>query len=173
MKRFSIILIVVAIMAAGSVMGETDSEGHIVTIVVEDVAAIEATGNPTFTVTDPTNPGLSPQVNSADPTAKLAYTSIVTSTTSRDISALRSNNLPTGMTLKVTASGTSGNEGTCTAQKTLDDVTAEDVITGIGSCATGLAAITLTYELTVTDADLLIDAAGTDVTVTYTLEEDG
>lgn len=170
MKRFITVLTVLALMAAGSALAQTDSDGHNVTIDVNAIAMIAASGGADYDVVAPATAGAEPTVTEVTDDGALEYTSVVASGNVRTIQASHGGNLPTGLTLEVLAT-VGANFGTSAG---LVEVTGTDadVITAIGSCATDGSGPTVRYTLSIDDATALVAASGTTVLVTYTLGED-
>ena len=166
--------------------GATDN--HKITINIPEVAILDlesATSKDiTLAPTKPTEAGSALDFSGAtDETLWLNYSSIVGSTTdaSRTINVkVSAGTLPAGINLKLTAAadagtgaGTTGTPGSTLTLST----TAQDLITGIGSCYTGTPhnnGHKLTYALesagTASYGDIDFDDATT-VTVLYTITE--
>ncbi|VAW22727.1 hypothetical protein MNBD_BACTEROID01-99, partial [hydrothermal vent metagenome] len=110
------------------------------------------------------------------------YSSVVAAQASRNVTVQITNgSVPTGLTLTVAAdvdagagNGTAGSSaGTVTLSST-----AQTLISGVKSCWTGNGSGSghnLTYALNLTSADNYSDLANadTDITITYTLTDDG
>lgn len=113
--------------------------------------------------------------SASDNSLWLNYTSVVAADQTRNITASISGNLPSGVSLKLLASGvTTGNgtRGTAGEQITLSE-TAQNLITGIGSAYTGNGTEKghqLTYSLDMNnDSYSNLVANDYEVTVTYTI----
>lgn len=178
MKKLTIGLLATALCLglSGVALAATDNTTQSVTMTVNEIAVIDVTGNPaTLTVTAPVAGGDVPQ-NATDNSTYAQYTSTVASGLTRSITAARdsSGTAPAGCSLKVVASGISGNEGSAAAQITIT-TSAQDIITGIGSCNTGTNATDgaqLTYTLSVDTVTSLVAAESKTATITLTLADD-
>ena len=162
------------LVAAGA-WGATDTATQSVTMTVNEIAVIDVTGNPgTLTIVAPGTGGTTP-ANPTDNSTYAQYTSTragaLTRTITAEIGAL--DVTPAGTSLKLTAAP-AGGQGTSAGQKTLSS-TAQSVVTGIASVATGTGATSgaqLTYELSLDTMGSLVAAESKTVTVTLTLTED-
>lgn len=168
---------------------DTNTEAHDVTINIPEVALLDiepaASTAITLAPTAPTEAGSPLDFSSStDNTLWLNYSSIIGSTTeaNRKITAAITNGtMPGGMLLKVQAGADAGNGdgtmGTAAGQLTLSG-SAQDLITGIGSCYTNTPENNghqLTYTLELNGAggsyaNLDFDDATT-LTITYTLSD--
>lgn len=106
------------------------------------------------------------------------YTSVIDTGKTRILDAkITAGTIAAGTTLKLTA-GTpnvsgGGNLGTAASQVTVTD-TAANIVTNIGSCATGTggtAGVNLNYELSVSAIGSLIKTVANEITVTFTLND--
>ena len=180
MKKIVLTALILAVLGAGSLFAATSSASHDVTITVSEVVLMELNSTAAISLTT-----VSPGVGNAgddvtgqtDSSKRLIYTSLVANSTTRKITAALDANLTQpGVALTLTAVAPGGaTEGSSAGTKTLTTV-AEDIITTIGSCATGNTDGTdgaaLTYALSVTNVDALeVDAVGETVTVTLTLTD--
>lgn len=110
----------------------------------------------------------------------LNYTSIVEDGETRDITVGINNNLPTGLSLEITAGSIfDGAVGTIGSGQTIELATtgtSKNIVTGIGSVYTGTGNTKghpLTYNLKVDDSKYSsLEAASSTVTVTYTITGD-
>jgi septal ring-binding cell division protein DamX len=176
MKKIFLIL-GLFLISFGAAFAASDSASHDVTITVSEVVIIELNDTSTVALTT-VSPGVGNAGQSVtgetDNSKSLAYTSLVSSGTTRNITAeLDANISLPGLALWLSADNASGGVyGTGLSDIALS-TTAANIVTGIGSCATDNgAATTLTYALVVTDENLLeIDAVGQTVTVTLTLTD--
>lgn len=159
--------------------GLTDS--HTVTIKVPEVALVDvepaASKNVVLTYTAPTEAGLA-LTGATNSTLWLNYSSIKSSANPTRTVSVKVDQVILGINLKVSAAadagGGAGTKGTPAGAALTLTTSDQQLITGIGSCYTGDGANSghnLTYEvdLSGTYADLEADAAGTALTVTYTI----
>ena len=156
---------------------DTNEAGETVTYTLPAMAILDVEGTaPTLTFAAPAEAGDAV----ADVTSNgswINYTSIIASGSTNKVTAeISAGSVPTSTTLKVVAaadaSAGDGTVGTPAAQITLSG-TAQDLITGIGSCYTGdgsSAGHNLTYTWSV-DADgyASVATANASLTVTYTI----
>lgn len=186
MKKLLVLFCVAALVAqgAGTALALTDTATHDITITVDEVAMLALDDNSalSFTVSAPAVAG-DPFVvtEPGDVTKYLQFTSIVTATTTRKITAQLGTALPAGIFINVAATdaaGGCGTLGTAVASTALSTTDA-DVVAGIGSGYTGSAAdsdgVQLVYSISAIncgDAGTVFENPGTTVTVTYTLTED-
>lgn len=178
MRKYLVLaLAVVLVFGLGSVaLAAEDTATQTVTITVDEIAVIDVTGNPgTLEITAPEAGGADPE-GDTDNTTYAQYTSVVEIGTRTITAAIDA--IPDGLELKLEAVTPTGGEGTVgngvEGGITLGTI-AGDIITGIGSCATGTEATNganLTYTLNITDLASLV-ADTTDVTVTLTLTDAG
>ena len=182
MKRFRFIssILALGLIIAGTGFAATDTATHSVSIEIQEVALL-ALNNTTLVPLVSQNPagGAGGEVEGdTDNTKQLYYTSVVATGTTRTISVYSDVAAPAGSTLSVTASPGSATNAGSTAGKIAIPVgvgLATDIITAIGSTATGAAAgaASLLYTLDVAATSSLETTAATTLVVTYTLEEDG
>lgn len=166
---------------------DDNTDNHDVTVTVPEVARldIETAGNSSLALgpVDSGEAGAPLDFSSAtDNTLWINYSSTVGSTTeaTRKVTvAITDGTVPGGMDLKVVSAVDAGNGegtvGTPTAEVNLD-ATAQDVITGIGSCYTADGVNNghqLTYSLVRGGdySDIDFDESGTVLTITYTLTD--
>lgn len=166
---------------------DDNTDNHDVTVTVPEVARldIESANGSSLSLgpVDSGEAGAPLDFSSAtDNSLWINYSSTVGSTSeaSRKVTvAITDGNVPGGMDLKVVSAVDAGNGegtlGTPTAEVNLD-ATAQDVITGIGSCYTADGVNNghqLTYSLVRGGdyADLDFDETGTVLTITYTLTD--
>jgi len=189
MKTRSVLFTAVGLLALGAsaALAANDNDTHTVTITVNEVAMIRVypsgIDEVSFTVGAPTTAGDAFVVTPTNDAAKwLQYTSIVptAATYKRKITVEKSSGtIPAFLTLTVTPAAPTGangrgNRGTAGTQVTISG-TAQDLVTGIGSCYTGIAAshgVQLTYALTVDsgeEGDLY--ASSYSPVIKYTLTE--
>jgi hypothetical protein len=175
-RRKSLILSASLILfLVGTVMAQTDTASHTVTMNINEIAVLNLIGgNITMTVEAPGNGGETP-ANPADSNCYLQYTSTVADTLTRTIEVAwgGSDAAPAGCSLLVTATPGAG-EGTASAQRTISS-TGQTVVTAIGSCATGTGGADgaqLAYVLSVNDVSSLLSDGDKTATITYTLTDD-
>lgn len=175
-ERTASLLALLTLALAGSALyAATDTATQSVTMTVNEIAVIDVTGNPgTLTILAPGTGGATP-ANATDNSTYAQYTSVVASALTRKITANfgGSDATPAGTSLKLTVAP-SGGEGTSAGQKTLTS-TAQDVVTAIGSAATGTGGTSgaqLTYELSVDTFASLVAGESKTVTVTLTMTDD-
>jgi len=175
-KLCAMFLGMVILVGIAGVATAQDTASHDVILQISEICVIDVApaGSITLTLGTVTTGGDTP-ADATNNTKYLQYTSLVPSGETRRITAALDSgeSAPAGTALRVQASGISGNEGTPAGQITLTD-SATDLVTGIGSCATGTGATDgaqLTYTFTVTDFSQLEVTAGSTVTVTYTLTD--
>jgi hypothetical protein len=104
------------------------------------------------------------------------YTSVVGASKTRSITAAwgGADKTPAGCSLKLVISEIAGlNEGTASAEITISSV-AQNIITGIGSCATGvgIGGAKLKYTLSVDTVTSLVAASSENVTITLTMTDE-
>ena len=173
--RNSSFIFVVLALAAGVAYAATDTATQSVTMTVNEIAVVDVTGNPgTLTIVAPGSGGATPS-NPTDNSTYAQYTSTRAGAFTRTITAEwgGTDAAPAGTSLKLTATPGAG-EGTGAGQKTLSS-TAQSVITGIASVATGTGGTSgaqLTYELSLDTMASLVAAESKNVTITLTLTED-
>ena len=147
-----------------------------VTMQVNAICVLAVTGNPsTLTVSAPTTGGQTPS-NPSSNTTYAQYTSTVGASQTRKITAKweAGDAAPAGCSLKLTATPSGGtNQGATAGQITMSS-TAQDVVTTIGSCATGTSGSNgaqLTYTLSVDTVTSLVASESKSATVTLTLTD--
>ncbi len=153
----------------------SDTATQSVTMTVSSICVVDVTGNPpTLAIVAPGTGGATPS-NATDTSTYVQYTSTVATGTTRNLSAKigAGDIIPAGCSLKLTVTPSGGtNEGSTAGQITLSS-TASNIVTGIGSCATGTGGTDgaqLSYSLEVT-AMTSLQAASETATVTLTLED--
>lgn len=187
MKKLLLASLMVAVMVAGVGMLALAEDDHQAgfNITISDIHLVHVTGDPTsFVVSDSgIAAGAAPNITGADSTSKLQYTSIVTDTYSRTITAAlgAAESVPTGLTLTLVAvapTGT-GTVGSAADAITLTDTGAQAIITAIGSCYTGAEVgdgVQLTYTLAIatpaTDMATVKITTATALTVNFVITEE-
>ena len=164
---------------AGLAVAASDTASHDVQLGIPEIALIRVvdTSAISFTLTAPATPGDKPVEPSADTSKRLQYTSILpTGGGTRSVTAAVDSAVPSGLTLKLTAGapGGWGNSGTSDGEINLS-TTAQSIISGIGSCFTGIGGSSgsqLTYDLDIDDSNFEdLTESTTTLTVTFTLTE--
>jgi hypothetical protein len=172
MKR---ILVVLAFLAtAGFIFAASASTTHIVNLQVIEVVAVGLNDGTAITLATqpPVVPG-DPPIGQSNNSKYLRYTAVNASGTHRNVTAQMSVAAPPGTRLDLAAAPVAL-QGTTSGTVTLNNVTATNVITAIGSCFTGVLATSgaqLTYTFAVVDTTLLNVAAAVPVTITLTLTD--
>jgi len=145
-----------------------------VTMQIASISVLATTGNPaTLAVSAPGTAGATP----ANPTSNSTYaqyTSTVAAGITRRLQANwgASDAAPAGCALQLTALPGSG-QGTGAPQITMT-ATAQNIVTAIGSCATGTTATSgaqLTYVLAINSMTSLVAGDNHTVTITLTLTD--
>ncbi len=179
MKKCKVILLVVLIMFLfdlGEVLAADVTDAMTIHMSVDSIAVLNV--NPgsdiTLTVSAPATAGDAP-VGMANDANYLQYTSTVYENTKKITAQLGAAVLD-GCSLKLQATvGSGSNEGTSVGQVTLSSINASDIVTGIGTCATGTTSSTdgakLTYTLTVDSPSSLIAGQAKHIGVTFTLTD--
>ena len=173
-----IIALSVAFLFAGLgvLLADTSADTHDVTISILEVALLGVDDNSTITLTTVAPGTAGDDVTGQTNSAKyLHYTCLNATSAERLIDAQLSAAAPAGTALLLTATP-AGGEGTGAGQVTLDNASATNIITAIGSVATGSTVGTdganLAYALSITDVASLVVGGGSTITVTFTLQED-
>lgn len=172
MKLFFGLLLVVALSAQG--FADSDSASHDVTLQVNEIALIDLNDASAITLT--TNApaaGGAGVLGDSDSSKLLQYTSLVASTVTRRITVnLSGSAVPAGTLLYLEATSVPANCGTAGGQLTLS-TTAANLISGIGSCATGVGAngAALTYTFHIDDVNQLVVGSTSSITVNFTLTD--
>ncbi|RPJ04943.1 MAG: hypothetical protein EHM28_13090 [Spirochaetaceae bacterium] len=174
MKR---LLVVIVLMAFGGMLF-AQTAAHDVTMNVGDIALIDLDDTVTVVldITAPAQGGLDP-IGDTDNSKYLQYTSLVAGAARRNITvqwdALDA--APAGTSLSVQITGIAGGSGTrgayVGAPVTISNV-AQNLITGIGSCVTGVGATdgaAVQYNFNVVTPGSLVVGDTETVTVTFTL----
>jgi hypothetical protein len=145
-----------------------------VTMQIASISVLATTGNPaTLAVSAPGTAGAIP-ANPTDSTTYARYTSTVAAGVTRRLQANwgASDAGPAGCTLLLTATPGSG-QGTGAPQITMSS-TAQNIVTAIGSCATGTAVgngALLAYTLSINSMTALVAGDNHTVTITITLTD--
>ena len=158
-----------------SLFAANDSATHSVTLNVNEVVLLDLndTSAVVLTTSAPTNGGELP-VGSTDTSKLLQYTSLVPSGQTRNLTVQwgGADAAPAGTSLKLEATSVSAGCGTSAPQVTVGP-TAQALITGIGSCATGTGASgsQLTFTFSIDNVNALVVGDNSTVTLTYTLTD--
>lgn len=167
--------VIVAVLSAVGLASAQSTANQTVTMQVNAIGVLRVTGNPAaLVVSAPASGGLVPD-NPQNNSTYAQYTSTVPSGQTRRLTAHwgASDEAPAGCSLKLTATTPGGNQGSSAGQITLS-ATAQNVVTGIRSCATGqgpTSGAQLTYVLSVDDVELLVAGETKTATVTLTLTD--
>jgi hypothetical protein len=147
-----------------------------VTMQVASISVLAMTGNPaTLAISAPAQGGATP-ANPSSNTTYAQYTSTVAAGVTRRLQANwgGSDAAPAGCSLLLTATpAVLPNQGTGAGQITMS-ATATNIVTGIGSCATGTGATSgaqMAYILSINSMTSLVAADNHTVTVTITLTD--
>ena len=165
----------VVVLAAAGLIQAAVTANQTVTMTVNSICVLALTGNPSaLTVTAPATGGLDPS-NPTDTSTYAQYTSTVPTGQSRRLTAAwgGADAAPAGCSLKLTASSPGGNKGTSSGQVTVS-ATAQNIVTGIRSCATGSGGTygaQLTYLLSVDTVDNLVSGESKTATISLTLTD--
>lgn len=153
-----------------------DTATQTVQMNVNDICVIDVTGNPgALTIAAPTTGGQTPPDDS-DNTTYAQYTSVVSGATARTVTAAwgGSDAAPAGCSLALEVTVLTAGCGSRAVGGITVSSTPQNIITAIGSCATGTAGTDggqLTYTLGVDDVTLLDASDDQSVTVTLTLTD--
>jgi len=173
MKKRMLVLAVVLVLVAAGAFAQTTAHTVTITIAKVGVIGLNDTTDITFTTSAPVLPGDPVQVTPAsDASKRLYYTCVNDAGKTRHITVGSDIAIPAGTSLTVTPV-TAGGAGTAVGAPVPIGTVAADLVTAIGSVATGRVAGTsgtgLTYNFALTGAA----AVGTTVvTVTYTMTGD-
>ena len=161
----------------------TDTASHGINLNVSEIAVLglNDTGSISLATAGTVSAGADPSSAAAasDSTKYIKYTSVVNSGATRVITVALgpTDEVPAGTRLTVQAAdaGTT-NDGTPVGSEIplTGAMSAANLITGIGSCATGTSATdgaNITYNYSITDVTALEDDADATVTVTLTLSD--
>jgi len=191
MKQFLSLLAISALMALATSVFATEPDidatatSHFNTNVTEMAVLNITAGAVDLVLVAPATGGAAIAAVS-DHSTYAQYTSVIGVGTTRTLDArISTGTLPTGTTLTLLPAATAGNgtKGTSVSSAitlgtvgTLSGTTAASIVTGIGSCNTGVGAtdgVKLTYELSVQAIGSLKTTATNDITITYTLTDSG
>ncbi|MBN2354325.1 MAG: hypothetical protein JXD23_17275 [Spirochaetales bacterium] len=173
MKRLISIMLFAA--AAAGTGFATDSASHAVTLRVDDVCRVDlnSTGGITLAVTKPAAGGETP-AGTTDNGKSLRYTSVVSPGSSRKITVNcdSADSAPSGTALYLRVTSVPPRCGTATGPVRIGGDPRE-IITGIGSCATGATGggARLQYTLQIDDAAALTAGETRTINVNFTLTD--
>jgi hypothetical protein len=179
MRKLAIVLLTAALLLglAGvkTALSDSDTASHGVTMEVIEIAAMGLNNTNTITLTiDTASSGGASAQDDTDTSKLLQYTSLVSGSTHRSITAQwgSSDVAPDGTQLNLEATSVPTDCGASAGAITLSS-TSKPIITGIGSCATGVGpnGAELTYTLSVLNFTQLKAGDNTTVTITYTLTD--
>jgi len=148
----------------GTAFAASDTAAQTVTITVEEIAQLGASGDPaTLTLANAgtTSGSLPPAASEA--TTSLSWTSNVAATT-RKITAALDSNYTAGIVLKASLAEPAGTSGTTAGQQTLSN-TAADMLTGITN--ENCTGATITFEASL--STMIAPVASESRTLTWTL----
>lgn len=186
MKKLVVVTAIISIFAFNNfaLAADKNSDEHKVTISIPKVALLdlEGTKDITLKIDGPTEAGEAVSFkNATNSGIWVNYSSIADGNNTRKVTVEIDKEVPSGIYLKVLASGYSGsgkgNIGQVTGQNLTLKTTPQNIVTKVGSCYTGDKAENghnLTYSLELTaDADYgkLLEGE-TEITVTYTLVDE-
>ena len=175
--KYTAAVVIAVLFWAGMGRGQANhTASHTVRIVVADVAVLGVSGNVNLILEDAPQAGAAP-LQVSDDSALLRYTTTSAPGTARRITAaLIGGEVPGGtlLALEATPSGGGTDRGAGGIQVELDH-TAQEIITGIGSCATGRSpnqGAQLNYTLKALEPELLSAGSEETLTVLFTLCDD-
>ena len=151
----------------------SSTASHDVTLQINEIVLIDLNNTAAITLTTnaPTAGGENP-LGDTDATKLLQYTSLVATGLTRKITVAwgGTETAPAGTSLKLVASAIPAGCGTAAPQVTITNGT-QDLVTGIGSCATGTGTngAALTYTFSIDDVTQLVVGDNKTVTITFTL----
>lgn len=173
-RTLTVTVATIVLLSGAAAFGE-DTATQSVTMEVNTIAVVDVTGNPaTLTITAPGAGGADP-VDASDNSTFVQYTSTVPNGQTRRITAeVEVADTPPAGTILTLQAAPAGGEGTGAGETGNLTDTAQDIITGIASVATGTGGsdgAQLTYRLKVDDVTALEAGDSETVTVTLTLTE--
>jgi len=173
MKRFLSIIFI--FLLSFGLFGLDDTASHAITIQINEIVLIglNNTSSLVLTTNNPTNPG-EDVAGDTNASKLLQYTSIVASGTTRNITVKwgATEQAPAGTSLKIEATSIPANCGTTAGEITISD-TAQAIVTGVGSCATGIGAngTEVTYTFGIDNKLLLEIGDNQTVNITFTITD--
>lgn len=176
MKAFCLATVAAAALLPLSSAWGADTATQSVQMNVDEICVLDVTANPgALTVVAPGAGGEAPAPDT-DNTTYAQYTSVVAGSTTRTLQANwgGADAAPAGCSLELEVTAVTAGCGSRVIGGIGVSAVAQNVVTAIGSCATGTGAIDgaqLTYTLNVNDADLLDASDDQTATVTLTLTD--
>ena len=175
-KRIVSLFATFSLAAIGFLFADTSSDTHDISISIVEVTLLGVDDDTTISLNAVAPATAGDEVTGqTDNTKYLHYTCLNAPSANRVIDAQLSAATPAGTALLLTATP-SGGEGTGEGQVILTNASATNIITTIGSVATGSTVGTdganLAYELSITDVSSLVVGDSEVITVTFTLQED-
>ena len=149
------LFVLVFSLAACPALAESHAATQVVSLVIEEVAAIDAGADVDLTLWRAA-PG-APAVHPTSSSAHLRYTSIVGHETNTIQAAISAGSVPRGTSLRLYAGGFGTNEGASAGELVLDTHPSE-LVSAISSCATGNGTSdgpTLFYTWSIDDPETL------------------
>ena len=160
MRTFRTIIIAAVLLAFASSVsfGATANDGHDVTIGIVEVAVMALSSGAAITLNTVAAAAGSDPTGQSDNSKTLEYTSLNAVGLERIIEAQLDVATPAGTSLNLTASdpADSGGMGVSAGPQLLSNLGSVDILTNIGSVATGGGGPTLTYQLNVTSVPALV-----------------
>ena len=180
LRSIRLLVTAAALMAtAAGAYAASDTASHDIVLEVREIAVIglNDTSAITLRTAGTVTPGADPSTaaDDTDSSKLLQYTSIVPGSATRNITvALGATGVPAGteLSLEATQMPAAANVGVAAGRVVLSS-TAANLITGIGSTATGTGTngVELTYSYRITDVSALATDDDATVTVTFTLTD--
>jgi len=176
MRFASVVLAVGLLFGIAGPAFAADTATQTVQMNVNDICVIDVTGNPAaLTIAAPATGGQTP-ADASNNTTYAQYTSVVSGATARTVTAAwgGSDAAPAGTSLALEVTALTAGCGTVVGGGITVSAVAQNIITAIGSCATGTGGTDggqLTYTLSVSDVTALDASDDQSVTVTLTLTD--
>ena len=177
MRKIIIVALTVILLSFGSLAFALNAiDDHPVTMIVNEIAmmALNSQANIDLTTNQPALAGgdVTGDTNSSK---QLRYTSLVAGGITRKITASMTGAAPAGTSLDLEAAdvvGGAGNTGSAVLGGITLSGTAQNIIAGIGSCATGTAnGAVLTYTFNIDTVGDLVVGATAAVVINFTLTD--
>jgi len=174
--KYTAAVVIAVLVWAGMGRGQANhTASHTVRIVVADVAVLDVSGNVNLELEDTPQAGAAP-LQVSDDSALLRYTTTSAPGTARRVTAaLIDGEVPGGTLLALETAPSGGADRGAGGIQVELDYTAQEIITGIGSCATGRSpnqGAQLNYTLKVLEPELLSAGSEETLTVLFTLCDD-
>jgi hypothetical protein len=176
MKAFSILFAVVFCFTMAGVVLAADTATQTVQLNVDEICVIDVTGDPAaLTIAAPAVGGQTP-ADATDNSTYAQYTSVVCGATARALTANwgAGDAAPSGCELGLEVTSLTAGCGSAVVGGITMSGSAQNVVTGIGSCATGTGGTDgaqLTYTLSVADDTQLDSCDDQTLTITLTLTD--